>query len=310
MRFLTHFQGTFLVGLTILCLTGCSVRKMAVNQIGDALSGTGTAFTSDDDLELVKAALPFSLKLMESILAETPRHEGLLLATASGFTQYAYAFVQPEMDRLEETDFYAADKQRQRARRLYLRARDYGLRALSIRHRGFEEKLRENPAEAVVRVSREDVPELYWTAVAWGAAIAISKDDPEMIGQIPQVEFLIYRALELDESHNHGEIHSFLITFEMSRPAGVRGAIDRARKHFQRAMELSSGQQAGPLVALAQSVCVQEQNVVEFKSLLNRALAINPDARPEWRLVNLLMQERARWLLSRTEDLFLINEQE
>ena len=32
---------------------------------------------------------------------------------------------------------------------------------------------------------------------------------------------------------------------------------------------------------------------------------VDPDVRPEWRLVNLVMQRRARWLLSRIDDLFL-----
>ena len=54
--------------------SGCSVRRLAINKLGDALSGSGGAFASDDDPELVKAAAPFSLKLMESLLAESPRH--------------------------------------------------------------------------------------------------------------------------------------------------------------------------------------------------------------------------------------------
>jgi len=35
-----------------------------------------------------------------------------------------------------------------------------------------------------------------------------------------------------------------------------------------------------------------------FESVLNRALATRPDARPDTRLLNLVMQRRARWLLS------------
>ena len=66
--------------LTTLCLAmlgaGCSVKRMAVNKVGDALAGSGTTFASDDDPELIKAAVPFSLKLMESLLAESPRHRG------------------------------------------------------------------------------------------------------------------------------------------------------------------------------------------------------------------------------------------
>jgi len=35
-------------------------------------------------------------------------------------------------------------------------------------------------------------------------------------------------------------------------------------------------------------------------------LAINPDANPNLRLVNSVMQRRARWLLSRKLELFLV----
>jgi predicted anti-sigma-YlaC factor YlaD len=287
---------------------GCSFKRMAVNKLGNALAGGGTTFASDDDPELVKAAVPFSLKLMESLLAESPKHKGLLFASASGFTQYAYAFVQQDADELEEKDVAAAEEMRVRARRLYLRARNYGLRGLEVNHRGFETALRADPKKAVRAVTAKDVPLLYWTAVSWAAAISVSKDDPDLIVDLPKVEALIERALELDEAFDHGAIHSFLITYEMSRQGAEGDPVARSRKHFERAMELCGGQQAGPLVALAESVSVNKQDVVEFRSLLNRAMEINADAKPECRLVNLVMQRRARWLLSRTDELFLTTE--
>src|SRR5262249_31525327 len=111
-----------------LLFSGCSFKKAAANKLGDALSSSGTTFSSDDDLELIRAAVPFSLKLMESVLSQTPHHQGLLFATASGFAQYAYAFVQLDADELEDKDFAAANALRGRAGRLYLRARNYGLR--------------------------------------------------------------------------------------------------------------------------------------------------------------------------------------
>src|ERR1051326_8261237 len=95
-----HFWAA--AALAGLLATGCSIRKMAVNKLGDALAGGGTTFASDDDPELVKAAVPFSLKLMESLLAETPNHKGLLFATASGFAQYAFAFVQRSEEHTSE----------------------------------------------------------------------------------------------------------------------------------------------------------------------------------------------------------------
>src|SRR5512136_3105585 len=163
--------------LTTLCLAvlgvGCSVKRMAVNKVGDALADGGTTFASDDDPELIKAAVPFSLKLMESLLAENPRHEGLLLATASGFTQYSYAFVQEDADELEDKDFTAAEEMRGRARRLYLRARNYGLRGLEVRHKGFEKALRADAKKAAGTATVKDVALLYWTALSWAGAISL-----------------------------------------------------------------------------------------------------------------------------------------
>ena len=293
-----------------LVLSGCSIRRFAVNKVGDALAGGGATFASDDDPELVKAAVPFSLKLMESLLEESPRHKGLLLATASGFTQYAYAFVQRDADELEEKDLKAATDLRVRARRLYLRARNYGLRGLEAAHPDFQKALASNPKAAGAMANAKDVPLLYWTAVSWAGAISVSKDDPALIGDMPKIEALIERALELNEAFDHGAIHSFLITYEMSRSGASGDPAARARKHFERALELSGGQIAGPLVSYAEAVSVQRQDLAEFKSLLERALAIDPDARPEWRLSNLVMQRRARWLLSRTDDLFLKSDQD
>jgi predicted anti-sigma-YlaC factor YlaD len=289
--------------------SGCSIRQMAINRVGDALAATGAggggAFGRDDDPELIAAAVPFSLKLMESLLDESPRHEGLLLATASGFTQFAYAFVQQEADRLDETDFAAAQAQRQRARRLYLRARDYGLRGIEVRHRGFAAQLARDPAAAVARAQRRDVPVLYWTAAAWAAAIAVSKDDPAAIGEVPQMEALIDRARALDPDWGRGTIHGFLIAYEMARVDGEGAAVDRARQHYRRAVELSGGQLAGPHLTWAEAVCVPRQDAAGFRAALAAALAIDPNASPDDRLANVIFQRRARWLLERIDELFL-----
>ena len=294
----------FAGGLTLCLATGCSIRKMAVNQLGNALAGGGTTFSSDDDPELVKAAVPFSLKLMEALLAESPRHSGLLLAAASGFTQYGFAFVQQDADEAEGKDFAAAEALRVRAGKLYLRARDFGLRGLEVRHPAFAETLRKHPVQAVRQAEKADVPLLYWTAAAWGAAISVSKNNPDLIADQGLVGALMDRALELDESFDAGAIHSFLITYETVRKGGAGDPMTRARRHFERAMQLGGGTQAGPLVSFVEAVSIQQQNHTEFTTLLNQALQINPDARPESRLVNLVMQRRARWLLSRADELF------
>jgi predicted anti-sigma-YlaC factor YlaD len=195
---------------------------------------------------------------------------------------------------------------RARARRLYLRAQGYGLLGLEVKHPGFGKALLANPKATVRMAVKSDVPLLYWTAAAWASAISLSKDNPELVGQIPAMAALMDRALELDEDYGHGAIHTFMIAYEMSRSGGAGDPAVRARKHFERALALSGGTDASPLVALAEAVTVQKQDVKEFESLLNRALAINPDTHPDTRLLNTVMQRRARWLLSRQSELFLV----
>jgi predicted anti-sigma-YlaC factor YlaD len=288
--------------------SGCSIHRYALNQVSDAVAHSGATYASDDDPDLIKAAAPFGLKLTEGLLAENPQHLGLLTSAASGFTQYSYAFVQEEADEVEPHDFAAAEAMRVRARHLYLRAQGYGMRGLEVKHPGFGKALLASPKATVRTATKSDVPLLYWTAAAWASAISLSKDNPELVGQIPAMAALMDRALELDESFGHGSIHTFMISYEMSRSGAAGEPVARARKHFERAMALAEGIDASPLVALAEAVTIQKQDVKEFESLLNRALAVNPDANPDLRLRNTVMQRRARWLLSRQSELFLMNE--
>lgn len=277
----------------VLLLTACSLRNLAIDKIGDTIAAGGTTFRADDDPDLVGDALPFSLKFIESLLAERPDHRALLLAAASGFTQYSYGWVDGKAQEVMATDVRAGEELQRRARRLYLRARNYGLRGLGTT----VEELRRDPTR-VRRVQRDDVPLLYWTASAWALAIVRSKDDPETVADLPIVDSLIRRAAELDPDFDSGAIESFLISWEAQDAA-------KARAHFERAVQLSQGQLASPYVALAEEVCVPAQNRAEFQTLLEQALRVDVDARPEWRLQNILAQRRAASLLAHIDDYFL-----
>src|ERR1700741_2442251 len=101
---------------------GCSLKGMAVKSVADTLSEAGASFTSDEDLKLVGDAIPFALKLNESLLESVPEHQGLLLATCSGFTQYSYAYVDTEAELLEAARRAEIEALHDRALKLYLRA--------------------------------------------------------------------------------------------------------------------------------------------------------------------------------------------
>ncbi len=293
--------------LLVLALSaaGCgTLQKKAINMVGDSLAGSGTTFSTDDDAELVKSAVPFGLKLEESLLAQSPKHKGLLFAACSGFTQYSYAFVQMEADYVEGQDLQRATEMKARAKKLYLRAREYGLRGFEVDFPGFREGLKKDPDGTLARLTKQHVPLLYWTAASWGAAFAIDVADSQLSVDQAIIEKMMRRALALDESWGQGSIHDFFISWEAGH-VGAGGSYDKAREHYKRSQELSAGQRISPLVSLAESVAQPQQNKKEFEELLNQAVQFDVEkSTPEQKLANVIAQKRAKWLLSRVDELF------
>ncbi|MEM5787742.1 MAG: TRAP transporter TatT component family protein, partial [Syntrophobacteraceae bacterium] len=144
--------------LMVLALSGCSFQRFAANRLGDALAGGSSVYATDDDPELVGAALPFGLKTIEALLAQSPHNKKLRLAAASGFTQYAYAFVQTEADFVEDTDLTRAIALRERAVKLYSRALAYGVRGLEETQPGFAQLVRTDAKAALAPFKKNDVP--------------------------------------------------------------------------------------------------------------------------------------------------------
>ncbi len=292
---------TAVIALAALA-AGCSVRKHAMESLGDTLSARlSDSFASDNDPELVRAAAPFSLKLVESLIAENPRSQGLLLAAAKGFTQYSYAFVEQDAERAEAKAEAAA--LHEEAVKLYLRGRDYGMRGLELRHPGFGAALKQNPAAAASQAGAGDVPFLYWTGLSWAGALSMSHD-VFMLPEIPRIGALMQRVLELDEGFQQGSVHTFFITLEMSSPTRNGDKAARATDHFERAVALSKGRLASPYVSYAENVMVPARKRAEFTALLQAALRIDANRDPESRLQNLVFQRRAKWLLGRADKLF------
>jgi predicted anti-sigma-YlaC factor YlaD len=295
--------GILVLAVALAILPACSIKTMAVKTVANTLAGSGDVFSRDNDPELVRDALPFALKLYESLLESVPKHGPLLVATCSAFTEYAFAFVETDADVLGEAHHDESKALRDRALRLYVRGRDYCLRAMDVRFHGIHDKLLADPVAALAKTQKKDVPMLYWTAASWGAAISLGIDQPDLVVDLPTVRALADRALALDESWNNGAIHELLITLD-SLPEALGGNPAQAREHFARAVALQHGDSPAPYVALATGVDVPAQNRAEFESLLNQALAVDPEKDPSNRLVTLITQRRARALLDQIDTRF------
>jgi predicted anti-sigma-YlaC factor YlaD len=290
----------------MLCtgLVGCSIEQQAIDRLAEVFAASQQVIASDEDPEFVRDALPFGLKVLEALIVSAEDNESLLLSAAQGFTQYAKAFLEAEADSLELEDYRAAEDLRLRALRMYLRARRYAVQALEIRCPGIGQRLREDPWGSVNDLGEEDLSLAYWTAAAWGGAISLGLDRPELVADIDAVRALLTQVLQTDEGFGEGAIHEAFISIE-SLPELMGGSPERARQHFQRAVQLSAGQSASAYVSLASGVALAAQDRTEFVQLLEQALAVDPDHVPERRLANVLAQKRASQLLEQLDDLFL-----
>jgi len=286
-------------------LPGCAmIKNKAVGMVASTLASGGDVFTRDDDPELVGDAIPFGLKLYESLLESAPKNLDLLIATCGAFTQYGVAYLETEATVLGEAKHHdEVAHLKNRALKMYLRAKGYCLRGLEVRFPGISSTLLKNPAAALARGRTKDVPLLYWTAASWGSAIGLGLDRPELVIDVPTVRAVAERALALDESWSKGALHEVFISMD-SMPAALGGSPERAREHFKRAVELQQGLAPGPYIALAVGVVTAEQNRAEFEKLLNHALALDPEKDPKNRLVTLIQQRRARALLDQIDTMF------
>ncbi len=300
---MTHTLGRVAVLACIaVSFQGCAlVKHKAVGMVASTLASSGDVFTRDDDPELVGQAIPFGLKLYESLLDSAPKNRDLLIATSSNFTQYAAAFLETQALELGDANHHdEVVHLNARALKLYLRAKGYCMRALEVRFPGIGAKLMTDPVAALARARKDDVPMLYWMAASWGSAIGLALDRPDLSIDMPTVRALAERALALDESWGKGALHEMFIVLD-SVPPALGGSPDRARAHFKRAVELQRGLSPGPYVALALGQAMPAQDRAEFESLLNQALAVDPEKDPSTQLVTRVQQRRARALLVQIE---------
>ncbi len=297
------------IALVVLILGACSLQKLAMRSVADMLSSEGsTVFTGESDVDLVGDALPFALKLYESLLDGVQDSPELYLATGKAFVLYARAYVQMPAEMLPDERFDERVRAQRRARSLYERARRYVLRGLDLRRPGLAQRIIEGDdwREALGEARREDVPWLYWGGLAWMAAFSTNTFDFEMLMRLPRAAGMIGRVIELDDRCDDGGAHEFFVTYYGSLPPDLGGSDEKARRHYERAVALSGGLKAGPHVALATAVSIKNQDAREFRSLLEKALAVDLEQAPALRLANAISQRQAAWLLEHVEDFFLV----
>lgn len=269
---------------------------MIIDSVAGELASQGQA--PEDDLVLAREASAFYLKLSESLLRQSPGNIKLAEAVAGGFTRYAFAFVAFEAERIEATDSKAAQRLRQRAAVLYLRAHRHAMAALEQTSPGFAAALANAGPSKWPRLADDQIGIAYWAAASWGGYISLSKDNPDVVADLPLAIRLARLAWEKQPDYADGALSNLMGTFETARSGGSK---QQAVSYFDRAIAAGRGRSAGAYVGKAEGIFLTAGDRPSFEAMLRQALVASAARRD---LENALMRERAQWLLDTADDLF------
>ena len=283
------------MAMVFLSLPACSVRQHLLQQAADEISQQSV---EEEDIGLAREASAFYLKVAEGLLRALPQHLPLAQSVTSGLTQYAYAFLSTEADRVESQSLSQAQALRERAARMFERAKNQGLRTLTLQDPDLLKPMDPSLSVKQSPIKPEAVGLAYWTAAAWGGQISLSTDSPEVVADLPLAASLAHRAWLADPRYGDGALASLMGTLELARPGGSR---PRALQYFDQAIEVSRGQSPGPWVAKAEGWAQDQQDRASFEAWLNKAMEVSAGKRD---LSSQIMRERAQWLLTQADSIF------
>ncbi len=283
------------MAMVFLSLPACSVRQHLLQQAADEISQQSV---EEEDIGLAREASAFYLKVAEGLLRALPQHLPLAQSVTSGLTQYAYAFLSTEADRVESQSLSQAQALRERAARMFERAKNQGLRTLTLQDPDLLKPMDPSLSVKQSPIKPEAVGLAYWTAAAWGGQISLSTDSPEVVADLPLAASLAHKAWQVDPRYGDGALASLMGTLELARPGGSR---PRALQYFDQAIEVSRGQSPGPWVAKAEGWAQDQQDRAAFEAWLNKAMEVSAGKRD---LSSQIMRERAQWLLTQADSIF------
>lgn len=269
----------------LLSVSACTsmVTERFANNLGDAILTQG-------DPEIAAASMPTFLVMMDSLVLDSPDNPAILSASAALNDAYASAFVKDPIRAGQLTD-----KSLQQAR-------------LAICHEVEEICLQGNSdleqfQEALQEVSDDEIGLLYTYGTAWAGWIQTHRDDWNGLAQVPKVEAVMKRVVELDEEYQWGRAHLYLGVINSQLPPTLGGKPEIGRMHFEKAIEISQGNDLIAKVEFARHYTRLLFEQPLHDQLLNEVLNANPTI-AKLNLSNALAKQQAEELLSTSKEYF------
>ena len=273
----------FAIVLLMLLMTGCT--RLALHATSPLIPNLTRAFFEECDLKLAEQSLPAELKLMEGLLKNAPKNKQILTALCMGFTGYAMLFVEEEDP--------------ERASRLYLRARRYGLKAMGM----------ENPNHQVIlarlsAMDRDQIEPLFWVTMSWNGWINLNLDKPAALGDLSTAQECLKRVMEINPEYFYGSPYIINGSMLAAMPKILGGDAAKAKEFFTKALAASNGKFFLAQYYYAKYYAVRVQNKELFLNLIDEVEKAPADQLKEACLINSAIKEKMRSLKEMADELF------
>ena len=273
-------------------LMACATSKtMTVGATASLLEDIAKSAYRQSDLRLIREGMPSYLMLIDGMVEAVPDNKQLLINAAQAYASFASAFIQ--------------DEDQAYARALYSRARNYALRALT--QIGIEDPAStpfEEFEKEIGQLGKKDVPYMFWAASCWGNWINLSQSSIAALAELPRVELLMKRVLELDEGFYFGGAHIFMGILNGSKPKMAGGNPDLAQDHFLKAIKLGEGKFLMAYIYYANYYAKKVFNKDLFVSTVETVLQTPVDILPDLTLLNTVAHTKATEMLKEADDYF------
>jgi hypothetical protein len=279
--------------LVLLALQpGCLFsQKARIGATALVMEDVAKAAAKQSDLRVIREGMPAYLMLIDGMVEGWPDKAELLIAAAQTYSSFNAVL--------------GDDKDKEYANLIAAKSRAYALKTLVVR--GFQDPLKssfDDFAHDVAARGKKDVPYIFWAATCWANWIMLNLDSIEAVAELPRVELMMKKALELDEGFYYGGPHLFMGIWFAARPAIAGGDLQKAKEHFLKAIDLGKGKFLMAYVYYAENYARRASDQALFVATLEKVLQTPADSVPELTLINTVAQRKAKTLLSHVKEYF------
>jgi hypothetical protein len=273
-----------------LCVLNAGCASLMSSAAGGLADNLSAAVLNQNDPETVRDGAPAYMLLLDSFLEDNPHDPELLTAAANLYASYGAVFAED----------------RARAARLTERARDYASRAICLSFDpacGWPDMPFNEFAGTLPALSDRHAEAVYSYAAASLASIRAHSDDWNALAELPQMEALLERYLEIAEGRGEAQVYTWLGILATLRPPALGGEPEQGRTYFERAIEMTGGRDLNVKLEFARGYARLLYDRELHDRLLNEVMAADPEA-PELTLTNVLAQRDAAKLLASADEYF------